>query len=327
MAAITDKTKSADDSEKSWGVQKKVGRRWQLNFFKKLISFAGRRPAYHIMYIVTLWYVLFNSSIRRRTRYYLDKRFPERTGIIRRFMDSYRLVYTFGRTLIDRAAFHAPGSGGLSASCPNAEDLLKIVREGKGAIMLNAHIGCWQVAISSLNFLERPVSCVMIPPGKNSPIAEISEKGPPFKIIDPRKGFESVLEMMQTLRRGEILGLMGDRVFGSNEETVSANFLGHRIHLPYAPYRLAGAANVPILAIFSRKVDYRRYEVWLAKVIHVPAMNSRDPKACEPYAQQFADTLEEYAQKHPWQVFNFYDLWSENPHEFTYESDADGGAA
>ena len=47
----------------------------------------------------------------------------------------------------------------------------------------------------------------------------------------------------------------------------------------------------------------------------LPELASRVPKgavtseSCRPCAQQFADALEEFVREHPWQFFNFYDLW------------------
>jgi len=287
-----------------------AGRRWQLTFFRTLIRVAGRRPAYHIMYIVVFWYALFSKSIRRSTRPYLDRRFPEHANPLRKFWDSYRLLYTFGRTLIDRAAVALLGPQALDAVCLDGEDLCRQVDGAQSAVLVNAHAGVWQIAVSILGFLKKAVSIVMIPPDEGSPIAEMARESMPFKIIDPRNGLDSVLDMMQSLNTGEILGLMGDRVFGDEESTVEATFLGDRILLPFSPYRLAGAAGAPILILLSAKVGYRKYEIRLVKTIHVDPKDAREPESCTKYAQQFADALEEFVHKYPFQFFNFYDMWN-----------------
>ena len=67
--------------------QQGVGANWQHQFFHWLIRIGGRTRAYHIAYIVTFWYVLFYPSIRKRCRFYLDRRFPERRG----FFQHHRL--------------------------------------------------------------------------------------------------------------------------------------------------------------------------------------------------------------------------------------------
>ncbi len=302
----------SDDSGVSadnWG-ERNIGKPWQIKFFRTMIRLGGRRAAYHIMYFVVLWYVLTVPAVRRRTRYYLDRRFPLRQGRIRRFFDSYRLVCVFGRSLIDRFVFAVSGNRSLRAECVNLSELQKVLTEHCGVVLLNAHVGCWQVAMSIMDLVEKPVSVVMIPPGPDQPGSEALVADMPFQIIDPRHGLDSVLAMMQSLRRGEILGLMGDRVFGSEESTVRASFLGGEIRLPFSPYRLAGAAGAPIIVLFSYKTGFSRYQIKVARVIKVPSADARSPRSCEPYAQEFADALEEFVWEHPWQYFNFYDLWS-----------------
>ncbi len=304
----TNSSDSAQTTTENWN-QPNIGKPWQINFFRALIRLAGRRPAYHIMYIVVFWYVLTSPAVRRRTRHYLDRRFPRRTGRCRRFFDSFRLIRVFGRTMIDRFAFVLTGHQSLRAECVNLPELRRVLAAHQGAVLLNAHVGCWQVAMSVLDLVETPASVVMIPPTVDQPGSEGLASGMPYRIIDPRRGLESVLEMMQSLRRGEILGLMGDRVFGSEESTVPATFLGGEIRLPFSPYRLAGAAKVPIIVLFSYKTGFNRYQIKLARVIDVPPNAARRPAAGQPYAQQFADALEEFVEQYPWQFFNFYDLW------------------
>ncbi len=46
----------------------------------------------------------------------------------------------------------------------------------------------------------------------------------PFRIIDPLGYMGGVLEMMEVLKKGEVLSIMGDRVFGSDRKTVVCKF-------------------------------------------------------------------------------------------------------
>lgn len=119
------------------------------------------------------------------------------------------------------------------------------------------------------------------------------------------------MEMLVALQGGRILGLMGDRVFGMAEDTVDVEFLGGRIKVPFAPYRLASVTGKPIMVLFSHKTRINRYVLRLARVIRVGPEVQR-PEDAEPYAQQFADAMADYVEEYPWQFFNFYDLWN-NP--------------
>ena len=286
-----------------------VGKAWQLQFFRMCIRIGGRRAAYHMMYLVVFWYIVFSPEVRRRTRYYLDRRFPERRGRLRGYWDSYRLVCSFGQILIDQFSLALGGADIPEAVCTNEREMKAAAEKGSGAVLLVSHLGCWQIAMSALAFLDKPVSAVMMPQGEDAPVARMMSGRFPFSIIDPRNGMASVVEMMNALQEGRILTIMGDRVFGGPQSRVYTEFLGGKIALPLSPYRLAGAAGVPILVLHSARLDACRYEVTLARVIEVDKTAGRPLQDYEPFARQFAEEMEEFVKEYPWQFFNFFDLW------------------
>ncbi len=282
-----------------------MGPRWERTFVRILLTALGKRSTYCITWIVSFWYVLFYPSLRSRTGYYLRRRFPDDQSWVRRFIRSCRLVSEFGMTLVDLLAYNVLGEGSLTAVCPDAEQIYEFCEPPRGIVLVNAHVGCWQVGLSALKHLKKTVSIVMIPDPRVQDL--LSRYG--IRVIDPRTGLTSVVEMMQTLRRGEIVGLMGDRVFGNEQNTVKATFLGDEISLPLSPYLLASATKVPIAVMMASRISSRTYKLRLAKVIEVPPELGRNPGSYAPYAQQFADCLEQFVQQYPWQYFNFYNLW------------------
>lgn len=297
-------------STRMW-TAKSIGKKWQHVFFYVLIGLLGRRPAYAFMRVVCLWYVGLYPFVRAKCAPYLSRRFPERTGFVKRFIDCYRIVTSLGETLIDRAAFGILGPQSFDIAFDGAADIRALLAEGKGLIIVNAHVGCWQVALSLLRHFNVPVSAVMqMHEGDvDRRYYEHSGDQPPFRVIDPEAFLGGILEMAQVLQRGEILGVMGDRVFGADKNTVGVQFLGEEIHVPITPYRLSSVTRAPIVVILSRKESYRRYSAEVACVIRPPSGLGRKPAAYTAYAQAFADTLDAYAQAHPWQFFNFYDMW------------------
>jgi predicted LPLAT superfamily acyltransferase len=291
-------------SHQSWS-EPNVGPKWHLRLFAWLLRWGGMTRAYHISYFATLWYVLFYPSIRERSRFYLDRRFPERRGRLRRFLDSYRLVRTFGETLVDMAALGVLGNSALSSLSPDRERLYAMVEEDKGLIMLLAHVGCWQVGMSATGDFPRRIWHVLIPEPRTLAMLDESKVG----FIDPRSGLEGVMRMTEALLRGEIVAMMGDRTFGGERNRVDARFLGGTIKLPITPYRLASASGSPVVVMLAAKIAKRGYKMRLAKVIEVPPGIGRNPGDYAPYAQQFADCLEEFVAEYPWQFFDFFDLW------------------
>ncbi len=82
--------------------------------------------------------------------------------------------------------------------------------------------------------------------------------------------------MLQVLKDGEVLCIMGDRAMGGDRSTVAVDFLGGAVQFPFTPYMLSSATGAPV--------------------------------AYRPHAEEFVRALE-YSWKRPYQYFNFFDMW------------------
>jgi predicted LPLAT superfamily acyltransferase len=291
---------------KAWS-SRSFGSRFQHGIFYAVIGCFGRGAAHALLRLVVLWYVVCRPSVRRRADPYLRRRFPGR-GRWGRFRDSYRLCLAFGQVLVDRAALGilGPGPG------PGPEDrarLQELLAEGRGLILVTAHVGGWQLAMANLAGLEVPVSLLMHrdPGDVDKQFFEHRQGAAPFTLLDPADFLGSTLEMLQVLRQGGVLCLMGDR--GQGAGTVPVPFLGAPVPLPYSPYKLASATGAPVAVIFPCQ-SQGQTPLRLARVIRVPERLGRDPEAYRPYAQQFSQALEAFVAEHPYQFFNFYDMWA-----------------
>jgi predicted LPLAT superfamily acyltransferase len=288
-----------------------LGKNWQNRFFYWLIRLCGKKPGYHIAYIVAFWYVLFYPSIRRRCRFYLDRRFPDRRGALRRFRDTYRLVRTFSATLVDIMIVNIQGPSAMAVTVPDHDLMMRLCAGDRGFILIHAHVGCWQAGITTLREIPKRVSLVMLPEERTRSLVDPRS----VDIVDPRAGLQCAMQLTDALLRGEIVAMMGDRIFGGSKQLVRAQFLGGNIFIPVTPYRLASATGMPVLVMQAPKITGQSYELRVARVIEVPPGLGRDSKSYEPYAQQFADCLEQFVLDYPWQFYNFYDLWGESAKE------------
>ncbi len=303
----------ARKDRKSWSARS-IGSRWQHRFFYALIRLAGRRAAYVMVVFVALYYVLFRPSVRARSLPYLSRRFPGRNGLLR-LWDCFRITVEIGRILVDRAALGILGPGQLTVRYGKREELLERVREGRGLILVTAHAGCWQFAMESLRMLETPVSLLLHREEGDVDLHIFEHSGDEaaFRIIDPAGPLGGALEMLQVLKHGEVLCIMGDRAMGSDRSTVGVEFLGARVRVPISPYRLASATGAPVVVIFPYKSGPGNYSLLVEKVIRVPEDLGRAPEAYRPYAEAFIRALEGFVEERPYQFFNFFDMWNQEP--------------
>ncbi len=305
-----EKTVGEKTSGKKFWSSRSIGAAWQHRFFYRLIRLGGRRAAYAMLAVVVLYYAVFRPDQRRKSEFYLRRRFSGARGL-RLWLHSYRMSLALGKSLIDRAVVGILGPSSTRVTLTGGDELLSLLAEGKGMILITAHVGSWQTAMAALDFLNQPVSLLM--QREEGDIDrhyfEHGGRACPFRIIDPRGDLGGALEMLQVLKSGQILSVMGDRMFGSDRNAVAVDFLGAPVEFPFSAYKLASATGAPIGVLLSAKIGTDSYELHLARVIRVPAGLRRGSGAFVPYVRQFAETLEEYTQQHPYQFFNFYDMW------------------
>lgn len=296
------------NAEPRW-TSRSIGSRLQHGIFYALIRVAGRRPAYALLFFVALWYAL-RPATRARSSAYLSRRFPGQ-GRLDRLRHCFLLHWNFGLALVDRAASGILGPPEITASREDEETLKSLLAEERGLIMLTGHAGCWQTSFAALDIVDRPVHVVMhrAEDDIDRHYFEHSGEKAAFGIIDPLGYLGGSLEMLDALGKKHVLCLMGDRAFGSGRNTVDTTFLGGTVKLPFSAYRLASATGAPILVFFSRRTGPGATVHEISRIIRVPAGLGRSGATYRPYAQEFADALEELTRKHPYQLFNFYDMW------------------
>ena len=287
-----------------------LGNRLGYNIFYGLIRLGGRRLAYFGLHWVVLYYVLCRPSIRRKSFPYLLRRFPGQP-FWKNYVDCYRMFLAMGRLLIDRGIAGTLGTDKMYFTISGRRELLKLVDEGRGFVLLLSHAGCWQVALAALNFLKVPVNLLLNREEGNNDRHYFDYDGvsSPVRIIDPGGYLGGTLEMLDVLKKGEILCMMGDRVLGSAKNALPVEFLNAEALFPYSAFKIASAARVPVVVLLSSKTGGDSYALNVSRIINVLPDLGRSAEGFQPYVEQYVKELEQYVQTHPYQFFNFFNMW------------------
>ena len=208
-----------------------------------------------------------------------------------------------------------PESIRLSFTDPN--DLAKIKSLDQGFILMMSHTGCWQVAMSALSGLKKPVNLLMLRNDQDidKHYFEHGNAENIFKIINPEQFLGGTIEMINVLKNDEILCIMGDRVFGNNELCVETSFLGKVARFPFSAIKIASIAQKAVVILYSHKSGPDSYELNISNIINIPAKLGKKKENYKPYVQEFVTSLESFIQEYPYQFFNFYDMWEPDPKE------------
>jgi lauroyl/myristoyl acyltransferase len=110
------------------------------------------------------------------------------------------------------------------------------------------------------------------------------------------------LELLAALRRGEVVGVQGDRALGTKGD-VEVPFFGRPARFPLGPFLLSSGVGVPLLPAFCLLDAQYRYVVKIAE----PFTASRGEE--EAAARTWVAALEAIVREYPTQWFNFFDIW------------------
>jgi predicted LPLAT superfamily acyltransferase len=180
-----------------------------------------------------------------------------------------------------------------------------------------SHTGCWQVVMSALSMLKKPVNLLMLRNDQDidKHYFEHGNTKNIFKIINPEQFLGGTIEMLNVLKNDEILCIMGDRVFGNKELCVETSFLGKDAQFPFSAQKIASITQKPVVILYSHKSGPASYGLNISDIIHIPAKLGKKKEKYKPYVQEFVTSLELFVQEYPYQFFNFYDMWEADPKE------------
>jgi predicted LPLAT superfamily acyltransferase len=267
----------------------------------------GRWSARAVLRLVVLYYFLFHSAARQRSRDFLES-----VGVASGGRAVYRHFLRFAECTLDRLFFLRGVVGGLEFRAHGHEHLADLANHGRGAILLGAHLGSFE----SLRWLgqDRNLPLSIVADVRNavrvqSLLARLA-RPESLRFIDAGGSvIHLALEVRAAVARGELVAILADRVSGPR--TVAAPFLGRQAYFPAGPFLIAAALRCPVYLAFGLYFAPRRYELYcepLAESIHLPRADRA--AALSRVVAAYAARLEHYCRLAPDNWFNFFDFFT-----------------
>jgi predicted LPLAT superfamily acyltransferase len=293
------------------GVERKRGNQLGFWFFRTAVKLFGLGGSYGLLYFVCLYYLIFDRPLVAASLAYTRRRFPEH-GAVRQLFNVYLLFVSQGKSLIDRYAV-AAGYRDMAIDICGYEEVKRLTDQNRGFILLTAHLGNWQIAMTALSRFDKTVY-LMMRPEDNIAVKKalnIDNEEENVKIITTDDSLSGVIEAMKAIKNGNIVSIMGDRTYGFS--AAEASFLGGNVHFPYGAFSLAAAVQCPVVIFLSAKTGVKKYIVDVSHIISAPAgARGKKDEEIRGALQEFADVLEEYVKVYPFQWFAFRDVWKSN---------------
>ncbi|MBY8974888.1 hypothetical protein KHP62_03645 [Rhodobacteraceae bacterium NNCM2] len=299
------------EARSGWAGSRESGTRWQLRLMRAL---ALRAPG--IVVDPLIWAISLSYALNRRR--------PATRGSIlylRRVLgreptlgERHRHARTFAHVFLDRVRFLAGGVDGFRITAEGGELIGDLHAAGKGAVLLGAHFGSFE----ALRAYDRAlpgltIRYLMFPGHAPNSTALLDEVNPAVaaNVIRLDDGFAAMIEVYEALDRGEFVAFLGDRMPNPDVRSkVTVPFLGGEIDLPTSPYIAAMSAKVPVILCVAPRLGKDRYAIEFS-MFHdgAPVPRAGRQARIDALARRYAATLEALCRRHPYNWFNFFDIW------------------
>jgi predicted LPLAT superfamily acyltransferase len=267
----------------------------------------GRSATRLLLYPVTLYFLISGRTARRASYEYLRRV----RGAPPLPWHVFHHFHCFAATILDRIYLLRGALEQFDIAIHHGEILDRVIKSGKGCILLGSHLGSFEM-LRTLGVAQQEFPLrVLMDVAHNKNITRFLDALNPkiaSTVIVPDQ-MDTLLRVKESLDAGGVIGILGDRALGDGK-TARCKFLGAPATFPVGPIRLAATMHCPVILVFGIYRGGNRYEIHFedfAQEIVLSRDLHLDQVQC--WVQRYADRLEYYARRAPYNWFNFYPFW------------------
>ncbi len=289
----------------SWEGKSK-GNKTGYQIFLWVLRRFGVLPAYFLLRFVVLYYFLFSwrSSRQIYSLYHQRLGYGRLTSIFK----IYRNYYLLGQSIIDKVVVMSGIKNNFTYYFDGEENLREIVSLEKGAVLLSAHIGNWDIAGHLFKRLNTRINIVMFD-GEQEQIKKYLDSLTGKKsvnIIIIKNDLSHIYQISEALKNNELVCMHADRFLEGNK-TFSANFLGAPARFPMGPFVLASTFKVPVSYVFAVKESKLHYHFFASSIKNYDYLEKE--MVMQEMLLEFTREMEIKVKRYPEQWFNYYNFW------------------
>lgn len=275
--------------------------------FVYCIKKLGIRAAYSVLVFVAFYYfVAYPTSFKAMFSYFRER---QQFSFFKAVFAVYKSYFTFGQVLIDKVAISAGLRSKFTFDFDGIDILKQLLNEGKGGILISAHIGNFEIAEKF--FADIDFNCqihIVTVDQEHSVIKQylesITDEKPNVQFIYVKEDLSHIFEINDVLSKNHLICFTGDRYFDQSR-TMQAELLGKEAHFPAGTFMLASRLKTPVAYVYVMKEPNLHYHLYTRRA---PEFKQRDAQAV---LNSYTDSVSQMLQKYPYQWFNYFDFWKD----------------
>jgi lauroyl/myristoyl acyltransferase len=231
------------------------------------------------------------------------------TGRRRAGVAALRMFVQFAHCMTETMEHYGPRSRAIRLDVPEDDDLARALKEGRGAVVVTAHFGNWDIAAKTLRDYGRPINVVMareVNATTHEYVRQARERVGVHVIYSDTSVFSS-LNIIRALQRNEIVAMQLDRSLGAGG-TRTVPFFGMPAAFPAGPFVLARLSGAPLIPVFIPRLGRRHYAIRIAGRFNL-AREACDSRTSDRAVAAVARAVEDAVREFPTQWFQFAPFW------------------
>ncbi|MEG1377482.1 MAG: lipid A biosynthesis acyltransferase [Myroides sp.] len=275
--------------------------------FVYCIKKLGIRAAYSVLVFVAFYYfVAYPTSFKAMFSYFRNR---QQFSFLTAIFAVYRSYFTFGQVLIDKIAISAGLRSKFTFDFDGIDILKQLLSEGKGGILISAHIGNFEIAEKF--FADIDFNCqihIVTVDQEHSVIKQylesITDEKPNVQFIYVKEDMSHIFEINDALSKNHLICFTGDRYF-EHSKTMQSDLLGKEAHFPAGTFMLASRLKTPVAYVYVMKEPNLHYHLYTRRA---PEFKHRDAQAV---LNSYTESVSQMLKKYPYQWFNYFDFWKD----------------
>ncbi len=321
MSVVHPTSRGPDEPSRSqhWSTIGEATCVWGIWLLYALYRVFGRLLFRVVMAPVVLYFWLAYPLARRSSAAYL-RRLEAATGAIGTaptWRHSLHHLFSFGDTILDKLLAIGGRYHFEHVTKEGAAVLVRQIASGQGGIIMTAHVGCLELCRAMAGRIEGLRLTILVHTAHAERFNRILARLDPnsmlqlYQIDDISPA--TALELAARVQAGEFVAIAGDRAPAHGGRAVRVPFLGAPARLPVGPYVLAALLKCPLFAMGCVRAGRGHLIRFTELERSVTLPRATREARLVALAERYAHWLEGLVARSPYDWFNFYDFWADDP--------------